>query len=361
MSWSHVVKIAVADTDDEAVLVHVTAKSTASLDLDLLATDGDSAFKGKVRDRSLGKLRAKNYDGPDSEWEDTLKHIFVSKQTDPSTGTALHNLEASCSKSGEDPHATLTITIRRRVETITQRLGVIELPQTDDVDAVDLFGWASQLIEERDQLEASLGQEKVLASSTHDIIASLQSQLADLVRAKQNHEEDLLSKFAALLNEKKKELRKRARQLGTAQMTSAQLKQLEDQRASASKAKTTRRGKRSAEEPQSDSESEAFERLIDKDKSKEDDDEEAIASDRSRSTLHPSSTDTEDDDLDQPTHSHTLPSSASLPPRQQAQDLHTMPPKRELPFPRKIQQQLQQPKPVPTIEDEETASEDDEL
>ncbi|RMZ76573.1 hypothetical protein DV737_g4749, partial [Chaetothyriales sp. CBS 132003] len=306
MSWSHVIKIAVADTDADAVLVHVTAKSTASLDLDLLATDGDSAFKGQVRDRSLGKLRAKNYDGPDKEWKDTLKHIFVSKQPDPSTGTAPPALEALCSKSGRDPHTTLTITVRRRVENITQRLGAIELPQTDDIDAVDLFGWASQLTDERDQLEASLQQEKGLASSTHNTIASLQAQLADLVQAKQSHEQDLLSKFAALLNEKKKELRRRARQLGTAQMTSTQLRQLEDQRPPASKAKAAQGRKRTAEEPESDSESDAFERLTDPDKSKDDDNDEAMASDRSCSTGHPDSADTaEDDDLDQPTHSHT--------------------------------------------------------
>ncbi|RMD42030.1 hypothetical protein DV735_g3072, partial [Chaetothyriales sp. CBS 134920] len=317
MSWSHVVKLTVADATDDAVLVYVTAKNTSSLDLDLLATDGDSAFRGKVRERSLSTLRAKNYDGSDTEWKDTLRHIFVSKQI----VTAPPNVEASCSKSGEDPHAVLTITIRRRIENITQRLGVIDLRQIEDVDAVDLFGWASQLASERDQLEVSLQQEKGRSSSTHDTIASLQAQLADLVQAKQDLEQDLLSKFAALLNEKKKELRKRAHQLGSAQVTSDQLEQLDDHRAEASKTKVTRGKKRSAAEAQTDSESDAFERAANTVKNKEEEEEEeAVESDHSRSTAHSSSTDTaEDDDLDQP------PSSAPLQPRQQAQDTMSSP------------------------------------
>ncbi|RMZ78878.1 hypothetical protein DV738_g3567, partial [Chaetothyriales sp. CBS 135597] len=353
MSWSHVIKLSIADSNDDAVLVYVTAKSTASLDLDLLATDGDSAFRGKVRERSLSTLRAKNYDGSDAEWKDTLKHVFVSKQI--ATPTA--NIEVSCSKSGQDPHAVLTITIRRRIENITQRLGVIDLPQIADVDAVDLFGWASQLVSERDQLEVSLQQEKGRSSSTHNTIVSLQAQLADLVQAKQALEQDLLSKFAALLNEKKKELRKRAHQLGSAQVTSEQLRQLDDHRAAASKSKSTRGKKRPAEEAQTDSESDTFERPAETAKDGEEEEEEATASDRSRSTVHSSSTDTaEDDDLDQPNPLHSLPSSAPPPRRQQEQDVQTMPPKRALPFARKTKAQPQQPKPLPAPEDAETAS-----
>ena len=50
MSSSWVVKLPLADSEGDAVLVNVTAKKAVSdvdLDADLLATDGESAFKGK--------------------------------------------------------------------------------------------------------------------------------------------------------------------------------------------------------------------------------------------------------------------------------------------------------------------------
>ena len=47
MSSNRLIKLPVADTDGVSVLINVTAKRNDDLDLDLLATDGDSAFKGK--------------------------------------------------------------------------------------------------------------------------------------------------------------------------------------------------------------------------------------------------------------------------------------------------------------------------
>ncbi len=44
---SGVIKLAVADKEGVAVLTHVTAKKKDGLDLDLQATGGESAFKGK--------------------------------------------------------------------------------------------------------------------------------------------------------------------------------------------------------------------------------------------------------------------------------------------------------------------------
>ena len=47
MSSSRVIKLAVADKEGVAVLIHVTVKKKDDLDLDLQATDGESAFEGK--------------------------------------------------------------------------------------------------------------------------------------------------------------------------------------------------------------------------------------------------------------------------------------------------------------------------
>lgn len=47
MASSWVVKFAAAESSGDAVLINVSTKKYDSLDLDLLATDGNSAFKGK--------------------------------------------------------------------------------------------------------------------------------------------------------------------------------------------------------------------------------------------------------------------------------------------------------------------------
>lgn len=47
MSTSWVLKLPLTENAGAAVLVHVTPKNGDALDLDLLATDGESAFKGK--------------------------------------------------------------------------------------------------------------------------------------------------------------------------------------------------------------------------------------------------------------------------------------------------------------------------
>ena len=47
MSTQWVIKLPLAENAGGAVLVHLTSKPNEALDLDLLATDGESAFKGK--------------------------------------------------------------------------------------------------------------------------------------------------------------------------------------------------------------------------------------------------------------------------------------------------------------------------
>ena len=47
MASSYVLKFPVADASGAAILLHVVPKGGNGLDLDLLATDGDAAFRGK--------------------------------------------------------------------------------------------------------------------------------------------------------------------------------------------------------------------------------------------------------------------------------------------------------------------------
>ena len=316
-----------------------------------------------MRSRKLEQLQHRNYDGSAEEWTAILKHVLISKQWSGLSETIKRNLDVSCTISGKDPKATLSISIRTRVEGITQRLGGIELAQTQDTDNVDLFGWAGQSIERRDELENQILEEKEETSKSTTMIASLQAQLEDLTKAKSEHEAELLDKFAALLNEKKLRLRELNRQMSTAKIDKNALERLEAS-LGPSGSNTRQRGKkrpaRDTEEANESDESDGFE-AMDVDKP---DEKEADSEDGRQTTDNESDTESNDEgDLDKPMTSQIEAGSdggASTKKQQQS-----LPPPRNLPFTK----QTKQPEKAKDLtqgdddddDDDETASEDDEL
>ncbi|KIX94150.1 uncharacterized protein Z520_10176 [Fonsecaea multimorphosa CBS 102226] len=218
----------VQDKTNSPILIKVAHKEGGhDLDLDLLATDGEVAYTGKVRQRSLKKLRAKNYDGNDEDWTTIISSILGTKTDTSISIQRKDQLEVTCSVSGKDPKTILSIAINNRVEDITQRLGTIELPQTEDTDDVDLFGWASQAVEKRDELQEDATSLKEQIKTKDEVMASLQRQIDELVEAKAEHEKQMLSKFALLLNEKKLKIRNMQRILSTAKTDQKKLKELQ--------------------------------------------------------------------------------------------------------------------------------------
>ena len=180
-----------------------------------------------MRHRSLKKQRAKNYDGSDDDWSS-----LVSSVLDPATKVLEHgrqtaNLEVTCSISGKEPNRILSMTFNNKVEDITQRLGAIDLQETEDTDDVDLFGWTSQVVEERDSAQGELAVIRAQIKTKDDTVSSLQKQLDELVEAKAELEKQMLSKFALLLNEKKLKIRMMHRVLATAKADPHKLKDME--------------------------------------------------------------------------------------------------------------------------------------
>jgi DNA double-strand break repair and V(D)J recombination protein XRCC4 len=319
-----------------------------------------------VRGRSLAKLRHKNYDGSDEEWSEILKYVLISKQGSGLNDIIKQNLDISCAISGKDPKASLSISFRTRVENITQRLGSLDLPQTPDTDDVDLFGWASKAINRRDELEGEVAMLKQDSGKAKDTVAALQSQLDNLVKSKAEHEDELLTKFVALLNAKKMRLRELERKMSTGKIDKKALERLEATLPPASS--SSKRGKkRSAREARQESESDdsdGFEAMdVDKPVNQ---DNKAVESDDSRHTtdLDTETGTEEEDNLEQPVTSQTETGSAG-PSRLPQQDpkQQSMPPRRELPFTRQAKEAEQEAKPASPqdVNDEETASEDDEL
>ena len=290
-----------------------------------------------------------------------LTYLLVSRRDSDLHDDLKHNLDVSCTLSGKSGKQTLTISFRTRIEDITQRLGTVELIESSSTDDVDLFGWASQVADERDCAEEGIVEGKQKSGTAAEQIASLQGQLDDLVKAKAEHEKELIAKFASLLNEKKLQLRRLLKVLTTAKVDRRKLEEVEAGLPSPSEAGHQRGKKRQAhagqEEEESD-DSEAF-AAMDVDKTSKDSDDGDAASQATSTASEAES----EDDLDRPVMSQTRKDS---PGPSRAAEKGSLPPPRDLPFGRQTRSQDQQqpaspPKPQQAEDDEETASEDDEL
>jgi len=324
-----------------------------------------------VRSRNLKKLRAKNYDGNDDDWTAILSYVFGVKPSSKIPAAHRENLDVQCSVSGRDPNGTLSITLRNKVEDITQQLGSIDLPQTEETDDIDLFGWAVQAIDKRDELDITNAelQEKVQAKD--ETVTSLQKQIDELVQAKAEHEHQMLAKFAALLNEKKLKIRNLQRVLSTAQADPTKLKELQavigDEAPTRSGRGSKRRPAKRGQDDEAD-DSEGFE-TMDLDPVVNNPDE-PVSPESGRSTPSREASETEDEDenVDVPAMSQDRPRTRAMDSGKRRKSPSPLPPPRQLPFQRKGPDKggkagkASTPEPPPTADDdEETVSEIDEL
>ncbi|KIV92648.1 hypothetical protein PV10_03921 [Exophiala mesophila] len=373
MASDWIIRLFQDDKDSSPILVKISRKNGGhELDLDLLATDGDAAYVGKVRQRGLKKLRAKNYDGSDDDWAAILGHVLISAAQASLTAEQKGTLNVICSITGKKKDRTLTIIFRNDIEGIIQRIGAIDLALTDETDDVDLFGWTTQVIEQRDRLEEEARRYQEKANAEEKIEATLQQQMSDLVKAKSEHESQLLAKFSTLLNEKKLKIRNLQRVLQTAQVDPETLKELQSTLAEADMAATDRGKKRRVDdEGQDEDESDGFETMdVSKTANEGADDGQSDLSDQQRTPSPEEDSDEEVEDLD---------TTASLEPPQTrsrdkgARESSPLPPPRQLPFQQRsgrgdkqlVGQEPSSRAPESTSiddeADEETASEDDEL
>lgn len=309
------------------------------------------AFKKRltltVRDRKLEKLRSTGYDGTPEEWSSILHHALYPSISvlDTLPEKLRDTLNVTCVISGQGEKSNLNIIIRQSVEGITHKFGALQLTFSDNTDDVDLFGWAVEIADERDSLAARLRSSNTGVENAEKTIRSLQQQLQELIAAKEEHETQLLSKFALLLNEKKLRIRSQQRLIADqhAQPVSR----------STGKTKNTEKRKAPDQATTDDaSESEGFDAMdVDQD--------DVVHAEDSNGGRTPS-TDT-DSASDHEAPATSLSTSAKVSPS----DVATIPPPRELPFgtTSKFARDVSHAKPakMQASENEETASEDDEL
>lgn len=271
----------------------------------------------------------------------------------------LERLEVTANVNDEN----LVIIFRKNISGITQRLGEISL-RKDENQEIDSISWAATAVTRSTDLDTEVKDLKAKYEEQGRTIDKLNQQLENLIQAKLEHENSLLSKFRELLNAKKSKIRDLHRALARVKvdpqsgklscfnfrpqalnhpLTAAQLQITQEppsprspaaSRSTKRKARGTRPTTTASVSSSDDEEEEGFEKM-----SVDGEHEKAQASTPER--YDPSVTEDEDDsddDLDsapifsQPVEKGSVPNSpdetsAYLPARRP-----TPPPRRELPF-----------------------------
>ncbi|KAI1943850.1 hypothetical protein LOZ66_000437 [Ophidiomyces ophidiicola] len=262
METDRVLRIPRADSPDEAILIKVSKSGSLELDLSFVATEGDNPYVGSLKTTHINKLRAKAYRGSDDEWHGILSYVFnqdenAIKSKDWTTG--LEAVASVKSVDDDDPddegvHEIL-ITIRKRIDSITQRLGSITLKQDDD-QAIQLFDWAGIAVIRGNALTQEISSLRTKYQDAERTINQLSTQLEELIQAKKDHDEQLIAKFALLLNEKKLKIRNQQRLLATAKLDPIKVAELEKAVAAKKSRNPTASRKSKRKDVPSDSESE---------------------------------------------------------------------------------------------------------
>ncbi|KAL3960140.1 hypothetical protein ACCO45_005257 [Purpureocillium lilacinum] len=192
---TRVVKFPRSDDESTSVLVQVTSSGRKALDLKLVATEGEAPYVCTLKHDRVSSLRVKNCPVSEKEWEQILESIFEQELVEDIQATATVSTDSS-----------ISVTVRKQVQGITQRLGAITL-NCDQKEGIELFQWCEVSLDALAQAKREAASGIAKARELEAAVTELQSQLDELVESKQEDETSLLQKFRDLLNEKKVKIR----------------------------------------------------------------------------------------------------------------------------------------------------------
>ncbi|EYE95886.1 uncharacterized protein EURHEDRAFT_411615 [Aspergillus ruber CBS 135680] len=220
-----ILRIPRTDEPDSYVLLRVTKSSS---DLAVVATEGESPYTGYIKQSRLKSLRAKSYQGSDEEWAQIVSYVFGQFSSTVGKPVWSYGIEVSAnvSDSANYEDKEIVLTIRKRIQSITQRLGSISLKQ-DNEQAIELFDWlgvAAARAHTSEERSSSLADRCRIAEDT---IQQLTKQLEELVHAKSHHEDQLVANFAHLLNKKKLKIRNQQRLLVSAKVDPVKVSEIQ--------------------------------------------------------------------------------------------------------------------------------------
>lgn len=365
---TQILRLKRTDKGNEHLLLHISQTSTFKpLDLKLVATEQEHLFHGTLKDSQTASLLTSASKTNPTEWKTLLKHQLLHEQPpSPSPETDFTGLETVATIA----NSTLTITLRKNISGIIQRLGSFTLTQDDEREEIGAFEWVDQAVQNSDDLRLQLEQLQFSFREQQDHVTKLNQQLDELVEAKREHENQLLSKFTAVLNAKKLKIRDQQRLLAGAKVDSKVAEAVAEARggrATGRKAAgSARSGKRKAEvQPDDDDDAEEDVEMAEADVASEADvqQETPPGSDRGETE------DEEDLDVFAPVASPggtkgsgVLAPSARGGDGKEVEEPEALPPRRELPFARKdvSQEAAKTSQPVVAGEAEDDDDDDDE-
>ncbi|RBR06418.1 hypothetical protein FVER53590_04910 [Fusarium verticillioides] len=200
-SRARVLKFPRSDDKSSFVLLQATPNGSKRLDLKLVGTEGEEPYVASLKHDRVVSLRVKNCPASDSEWQRILEELF---QQEP-----LLDIQATATVQSEK---SISIIIRKDIQGITQRLGSITLNHDPD-EAIELFDWCGAAVEASASSKQTAADLSVKSSESEAVVAQLQLQLEELIKAKEEDEIALLRKFRDLLNEKKVKIREQQQAL----------------------------------------------------------------------------------------------------------------------------------------------------
>ncbi|KAK6845627.1 hypothetical protein PG995_015737 [Apiospora arundinis] len=251
MTRSRILRLPCGDAESGNFVLEAKSNGSKPLDLLIRGTDGASAFETKTRHNRIKEFKAANAPCSEAEWEQILLAILV----DPQGATRAQDIEIKVELRSDEE---VTLHFRKNIQGIAQRLGTIKLKdfeETDDNPGISPFDWCVSVLEDHEKVVQELGTAKEKASELEQSVEELKGQLEDLLKAKDADEGVLLEKFRDLLNEKKLKIRQQQKLIESADVDPEKLQNHEKSRGS----RTTKR--KIKDEPVSDEESDAFEKM----------------------------------------------------------------------------------------------------
>ncbi|EFE39339.1 conserved hypothetical protein [Trichophyton verrucosum HKI 0517] len=243
MSQDSILRIPRSDSSGDYALIKVSKSGASDLDLQLVGTEGETPYVGSLTSSGIKKLRAKNYRGDDDEWVGILSYSFDRIPESSANAEWISGLEvlAAVQGDGDEENKELHITLRKRIDSIT-----------DDEQAIELYEWTGMAVSKAKALEQQVSNLQSKYREAEDTINKLKAQLEDFIETKNRHDEQLIGKFVSLLNERKSKIRSQQRLLTKAKEnpdTAQEAATTEAPEKATGKSATSRRSKRKADEP----------------------------------------------------------------------------------------------------------------
>lgn len=172
------------------------------LNFEITGSEGEHVFAVRINKGLLKQHKYRRNKESDDDWEKVVRWVLTGEADE---GFDTDSVVTQCSYDSTDKSLTLSIR-RRKSDGIVARLGDIELKETSGGDP-DLMTWVRSIDESRVDVQKTLRESRVQTEKYKQRCVDLEKQMQSLMAEKKKYEKELVIKFSALLNTKKRKMR----------------------------------------------------------------------------------------------------------------------------------------------------------